>query len=238
MKGATVALPPGFRSKFLDGLRATELKAVLAAARKETISPRQVLQRQGELGSRLCLLLAGRAVAYKLVEKGYKLFLRWAVPGDTFGLAALLKEPSHYPVTVEGVQEGNLLTWDLASSQVLNAQLPNVSNAAFSVAAGYMDDLINVLAARVFLPAPQRLAQMLVKSAGQLGHVGHEGIELDLTNEQLAVAAHVGLFTATRQLSKWQALGIVKKKRGTILLRSLSSLERIAKNVGEHATAR
>jgi len=71
---------------------------------------------------------------------------------------------------------------------------------------------------------------MLVVSARQLGRTGREGIELDLTNEQLAVTAHVSLFTATRKLSKWQDLGILKKHRGKIVLRSLSPFETIAKD--------
>jgi len=71
---------------------------------------------------------------------------------------------------------------------------------------------------------------MLVVSARQLGRTGREGIELDLTNEQLAMTAQVGLFTATRKLSKWQDLGILKKYRGKIVLPSLSLFESIAKD--------
>jgi CRP-like cAMP-binding protein len=63
---------------------------------------------------------------------------------------------------------------------------------------------------------------VLVKSARQFGRTGREGIELDLTNEQLAVAAHISMFTATRHLSKWQRTGLLKKYRGKIVLPSLS----------------
>ena len=112
-------------------------------------------------------------------------------------------------------------------------QFPNLLKAVHSLAAGAMDDFIDVLAIRASLTVPRRLAQMLVKSASQIGRVGSEGIELDFTNEQLALVAQVGLFTASRQLSKWQALGIVRKKRGKILLRSLPRLENIAKD-GNH----
>jgi hypothetical protein len=67
-------------------------------------------------------------------------------------------------------------------------------------------------------------------SGRQLGRTGREGIELDLTNEQLAVTAHVSLFTATRKLSKWQDLGILKKQRGKIVPRSLSLFECVGKD--------
>ena len=230
---STVRLPPGFRSKFLDALTSTEIKTLLGAAREEPITPGQVLQRHGELARRLCLPLTGLVAAYRLVDEGSKLFLRWGLPGDVFGLSTLLAEPSTYLVTVEAVQQGSLLTWDLAASRMLIGQFPNMLRAVNSLAASYMDDFIDVLAVHVSLTAPQRLAQMLVKSARQIGRVGEDGIELDLTNDQLALIAQVSSFTASRQLNKWQVLGIVRKNRGTILLRSLPCLEDIAK-VGTH----
>lgn len=224
---SAATLPASFRSQFLEELTPTEVRAVLAVAKKEIMLPRQILQQQGDSASRFFLLIEGRVVAYRLAEEGCKVFLRWGVPGDAFGLATSLKERSRYLVTVEAVQEGTFLTWDLAASRNLIAQFPNVIEAAYSVAARYMDDFIEILSVRAFKRAPQRLAQMLIKSASQIGRLGPDGIELDLTNEQLAVAAHVSLFTASRQLSKWRALGIVRKKRGRIVLPSLSRLDGI-----------
>jgi len=79
---------------------------------------------------------------------------------------------------------------------------------------------MNVLGARASQTAQQRLARMLVESARQLGCAGADGIEFDLTNEQLAEMANVSLFTASRQLSEWERQGILAKSRGKVLLRS------------------
>jgi CRP-like cAMP-binding protein len=232
MKTASAAaLPPGFRSTFFEGLTAPESKAVLAAARQETISPRQLLQREGEPATRLWLLVTGRAAAYRLAHDGGKLFLRWGLPGDPFGLATIVRAPARYLVTVEAVQEGSLLAWDLPSCRALVLRCPSLSKAVNSVVSNYLDGLIDALSARSFQTAEQRLARMLVVSARQLGRTGREGIELDLTNEQLAVTAQVSLFTATRKLSKWQDLGILKKHRGKIVLRSLSLFESVGKDI-------
>jgi len=227
---SAVALPPGFRSTFFEGLTAPEIEAALAAARQERISPHQLLQQEGDPATRLWLLLAGRAAAYRLAHGGGKLFLRWGLPGDAFGLATIVREPARYLVTVEAVQEGSLLAWDLPSCRALVLRCPSLSKAVNSVVADYLDGLIDALGARSFLTAEQRLARMLVVSARQLGRTEREGIELDLTNEQLAVTANVTAFTASRKLSKWQDLGILKKHRGKIVLRSLSLLESIGKD--------
>ena len=231
MKATSVAaLPPGFRSAFLDGLTPCEVKAVLAAAKQESISPNQVLQREGDPVTRLWLLVTGRVAVYKLGHDGSKLFLGWKVPGHAFGLATIVKEPVRYLVTAEAVQEGSLLAWDVASFSALVLQCPSLSKAVNSVAAKSFEDLIDVLCTFAFQTAQQRLARVLVDSARQLGRVGREGIELDLTNEQLAVAAHMTVFTASRKLSKWQDQGILQKRRGKIVLPSLSRFEKITKD--------
>jgi len=226
---SAAALPPGFRSTFLDGLTPRELKTALAAARQETISRHQILQQEGDRAIRLWLLVTGRAAVYRLADNGDKVFLRWGLPGNTFGLATILGFPDRYIVTIDAVQEGSLLAWDLAASQKLALRCPNLNKALNAVVANYLGGLINVLGTYAFQPAEQRLARVLVESAHQLGRNGHEGIELDLTNEQLAVAARMTVFTATRKLRKWQGLGILTKHRGRIVLPSLSCLEGVSK---------
>jgi CRP-like cAMP-binding protein len=227
---SAVALPPGFRSRFFEGLTAPEIEAVLAAARQEKISPRQFLQREGDPATRLWLLVTGRAAAYRLASGGGKLFLRWGVPGDAFGLATVVRAPARYLVTIEAVQESSILAWDLPSCEALVLRCSSLSKAVNLVVANYLDGVIDALGARSFQTAEQRLARMLVVSARQIGRTGREGIELDLTNEQLAVTAQVSLFTATRKLSNWQDLGTLKKHRGKIVLRSLSFFEKIGKD--------
>ena len=194
MKTASaVALPSGLQSTFFEGLAAPEIKAVLAAAKLKRVSPRQLLQREGDPATRLWLLVTGRAAAYRVADEGGKLFLRWGVPGDAFGLATIVRAPARYLVTIEAVQEGSILAWDLPSCRALVLRCPSLSRAVNLVVANYLDGLIDALGARSFQTAEQRLARMLVVSARQLGRTGREGIELDLTNEQLAVTAHCEL---------------------------------------------
>ena len=58
-------------------------------------------------------------------------------------------------------------------------------------------------------------------------------MELYLTNEEIAVAARMTVFTASRKLRKWQVLGILTKRRGKIVLPSLSDFESASKNAGQ-----
>lgn len=225
-------LPLGFRSTFLHGLTSREIKIALATAAHEGISPRQILQQEGDRAIRLLVLLTGRVAVYRLAEDGYKVFLRWGVPGDTFGLATLLGFPERYIVTIEAVQAGSLLVWDQESCRTLAVRCPSLNHALNAVVGNYLERLIHMLGTYAFQPAEQRLARVLIESARQLGRKGHAGIELDLTNEQLAMAARMSVFTATRKLRKWQDLGILTKRRGKIVLPSLSHFESASKISG------
>jgi CRP-like cAMP-binding protein len=68
--------------------------------------------------------------------------------------------------------------------------------------------------------ARQRLAQVLIRLAGVIGQKVPGGVEFDATNEELASAANITPFTASRLISEWQVNRAIVKRRGKILLRS------------------
>jgi CRP-like cAMP-binding protein len=47
-----------------------------------------------------------------------------------------------------------------------------------------------------------------------------QAAQVNVTNEELASAENVTIFTASRLLSEWQRNGAIVKSRGNILLRS------------------
>jgi CRP-like cAMP-binding protein len=216
-----VALPPRFRSRLLEGLTPSEIKAVLAAASQRRISPDEVLQHEGDPAQHLYLLVTGQAAFYKATHDGKKLFLRWISTGDAFGIAALLQtQPQPYFMTVQAMRAGCLLVWERVSAQALASQIRRLRENAYVLVGGYMASLADALAARVSQTAQQRLARVLVESAHHVGRAGREGIELGFTNEQLAQMADVSPFTASRQLNEWQSQGILAKSRKKIVLRA------------------
>jgi len=215
---SSAALPPGFRSRLLEGLRPSEITSVLAAAKRRKVSPNQVLQHEGVQARRLCMLETGRAAFYKIAWEGNQLFLRWILPGDAFGLSALQRQA--YLTTVRALQQGRVLVWERVSLHALFSQIPRLRENVVGVASDYMASLLDLLVARTSRSAQQRIAQALVESAERAGQPEREGIELALTHEQLAEMADVSLFTACRQLSEWQSQGILTKSRKKIVIRA------------------
>jgi CRP/FNR family transcriptional regulator, nitrogen oxide reductase regulator len=68
--------------------------------------------------------------------------------------------------------------------------------------------------------ARQRLAEVLITLARTVGQKTTRGVTLDITNEELADAANITVFNASRLISEWQRTRALLKRRGKILLQS------------------
>jgi CRP-like cAMP-binding protein len=208
------------RSRFLEGLAQPERESILKAATPRLVPRNSVVISQGQPANSLFLLTTGRARHFFMTEDGHKILLHWLVPGDCFGGFAVLAKPGSYLVSTETLKDSGVLLWDRNTIRGLVTCYPRLSDNALLVAADYLAWYLAANEALTCHPARQRLAQVLVSLATGIGQKVSGGIELDVTNEELANTADVTLFTASRLMSQWQREGSVVKSRGKVLLRS------------------
>jgi len=223
-KSGVAELPTDFQSRLLEGLSASELNAIVGVARQRRLSINQVLQHEGEPASNFSLVITGLAGFYKITPKGRKLFLRWIAPGEVFGLTALQRDIQPCLTTVHGLQAGSLLVWERGTMRALVEQVPRLRENVFAITAEYFASILDVVVVRASMAAHQRLALMLIESARQIGSREKNGLQIAVTNEQMADMADVSHFTVSRHLSDWQRHGILTKRRGRILLQNLEAL--------------
>ncbi|HWY57866.1 MAG TPA: Crp/Fnr family transcriptional regulator [Terriglobales bacterium] len=219
--GLTISLAAvlGLKSRFLQGLEKPELESILPTASQRRLLANSVVQNQGEPASRLFLLTSGRARYFYITEDGRKILFLWLRPGDIFGGGALLAQPLSYLVNVETVKDSQMLVWDRTTIRSLAARYPRLRENALSIAWDYFTYYVATHTALVSNTARERLARVLVNLANGIGHEAPGGIQLEVTNEDLANEANVTVFTASRLLSEWQRNGAILKSRGKILLR-------------------
>jgi CRP-like cAMP-binding protein len=208
------------KSRFLEGLALCDLKVVLAAARQREYLANSVIINQAHTADHLFLLTKGRARFFFNTSDGKKVVLLWLTPGEVFGCSALLATPSPYLVCTETLKDSSVLVWDRATLRNLAAHYPRLLENTLSIASDYLAWYLADHVALISQTARQRLARVLVCLAETIGHKSSDGFEFDATNEELAGAANVTPFTASRLLSEWQSNRAVVKRRGKILLRS------------------
>jgi len=118
----------------------------------------------------------------------------------------------------ETVRETGVLVWSRTAIRTLAEQHPLIKDNALSIASDYFDWYLATHIALSSQTARQRLAGVLVSLAPVLGRAVPGGLELDVTNEELANAAHITSFTASRLLNEWQRSRAVVKRRGRVVL--------------------
>jgi CRP-like cAMP-binding protein len=208
------------QSRFLEGIGEADLGLILAYAMERRVSAGTVVTRQGAPATELFLIVKGRARYFTSTLDGDKILLRWLPQGDIFGGAALLADPSAYRVSTEIIRDASLLVWTRASIRALAARYPKIMENALSIVGDYLDWYIGAHLALSSQTARQRLAGVLVSLAPLHGRAVPGGVELDVTNEELASAAHITLFTASRILNEWQRRRAIVKRRGLVVLRA------------------
>lgn len=206
--------------ELLHGLDSREMDMVLAAARPRRISAKSVITSQGEPANQLLMLWRGRARYFFETPNGKKLILMWIKPGDCFGMAALASRPSTYLGSTEAVRDCVVLVWDGPPIRAIARRLPRLFENALFIAKDMFSWYLAIHAALTSQTAPERLASVLLGLSNSIGQRVAGGLEIDVTNEELANSANITPYTASRIISKWQRSGAICKHRGKILLRS------------------
>jgi CRP-like cAMP-binding protein len=217
-----VDIPPG--TELLRGLEQQEIESILAAARLRRFRASSVITHQKYPADRLFLLWKGRARYFVETPNGKKLIMIWITPGHIFGAAALAPPPSTYLVSTEAVRNSSVLVWDGPTIRALAKRFPRLMVNAFHTTIDYLSWYVGTHAALTSQSARERLAHVLLGYAPSIGQKVSGGIELDVTNEELAHAANITPYTTSRLVSEWHRTGAVRKHRGRILLRSLEKL--------------
>jgi CRP-like cAMP-binding protein len=215
-------VPPS--NVLLRGFDRREIDSIIAAAQPRRFPAKSLITRQDQPADRFFLLWKGRARYFFETADGKRLILVWITPGLSFGAAALTSAPSRYLVSTEAVRESVVLVWDGRTIRALTQQFPQLLKNIFLTTIDYLSWYTAAHAALVSQTARERLAYLLL---GYLPSIGREvagGTELDVTNEELANAANITPYTASRLISGWQRTGAIRKYRGKIVLCSPQKL--------------
>jgi CRP-like cAMP-binding protein len=192
---------------------------VLAEAVRREFQKPEIISRADEPAASLFLIKLGSINLYTGTDDGEQILLRRLVPGDIFGVASLLSEPTSYLGTTQAVNRVEILAWDHRSIRRLARTYPRLAENALRTALRYVALYAKRHIRLVSNTAQERLACVLTSVGSRAGRVCPTGIEVDIKNEELASLADVNFFTASRLLKNWERKGLVEKSRGRVLIR-------------------
>ena len=213
-------LPRQLRPRFLSGLSGTELDSILSGAKHRQFRASTVITHEGDPAERFFLLTSGQGRHFVTTNEGRKILLMWLTAGQIFGGVAMLSAPIDYLASTEVLADSCALVWDRQTIREFISRNPELLDNALSIAA--TEHAAWFIATHVSLSSDDargRIAHLLVSLACGIGKVTSGGIELKITNEDLASGANVTPFTVSRSLSEWQRDGVLPKDHGKILLR-------------------
>lgn len=217
----TSAVPQNFGSPFLDGLEQRDLESILRAATKLKFPAKSTVYVQDDPARRLFLVIDGDARYFYTTPEGRKILGPRILPGEIFGGAVFSLRPSPtYLSSTETVKDCSVVTWERSTIRMLGARYPRLLENMLSIAFDLIEWAYTAQIGLACHSARVRLAMALVDLARDIGRKSAAGVELDVTNEDLANSANVTVFTASRLLSEWHRCGALVKSRGKVQLRS------------------
>jgi len=184
-----------------------------------------VIVHEGDPAEQLFLLTSGHGRHFVTTKAGRKILLHWLTPGQICGGAALLSTPFRYLASTELQDNGCALMWERQMIRDCMSRYPALIDNTLSIAVTeYIAWLVAAQSSLTSDDARGRVGHLVVSLACGVGKAVRDGIELNVTNEDLAAGANVTPFTVSRTLNEWQRAGILTKGRGKVVLRNLNLL--------------
>jgi len=203
-------------------LSASEIRALSERAIEKRFAPGEVLFHEGEECGGLYLLAEGRVKIFKTSGGGREVML--AIEAAPSSVAEVpLFDGGPYPATVSAVDS---VTAYLVTKQdfahVCRAN-PEVPLKVLAVVGQRLRQLVRVVESVTFGSVRQRLARSLLEFAEQ---AGAPSFTLPVTHEELAFRLGTVREVVSRNLSRFQAEGLLGADRRQIVLLDREGLER------------
>ena len=218
---AVPARPPLF-----SGVLPADYTRIAAAAHVKQFARREVLHLEGEPVRRVIALTSGFAKIGKLSTSGTEVILRFGVPGDVLGAADLFSAGRH-GTSVQAFRPSRALVWDAMAFRALVERYPVLHQNMAQILIGdllELEDRFREVATEKVAP---RVARQLLRLQEKIGRRVNGVIEIGLSREELAQMTGTTLFTVSRLLSAWEALGMVRPGRESVSIRNVAMLRAI-----------
>ncbi len=184
---------------------------------------------EGDPSSWLGIVLEGRVKMIKHSEPGKDVVLDLIAPGELLGeVAAFNGEP--YPATAQAMEPTVVASIRQDDYLRLLKQYPALALRVIEEQGRRLREAHDMIKSMAVERVERRIARILLKLAATTGSSNEDGIiiELPLTRRDIAEMAGTTVETAIRTMSRFRKRGLVRTKRGQVIILEPHELVKIA----------
>jgi CRP-like cAMP-binding protein len=201
-----------------------EFELVIGAAREKRFGRRETIFTDGDAVRQVTLVLSGFVKMTQIGLNGNEVILRMSVAGELLGSYRVT-----HCTTAQAVQPCVALVWDASTFEKLQARIPMFRRNTVRA----LEERLVVMEQRFRELSTEkvgsRLSSELLRISDQLRRSAENGhLEITLSRAELAQLTGTTLFTVSRLLCQWQTRGIVRVKRGSVLVEDFAALTQIS----------
>lgn len=211
--------------RLLEGLPSSDVRELLAVARRRRFARREVVFHQDDPADSLHLIVKGRFAVRVLTPRGETATIAVRGPGESFGEMALVASEPRRAATVAALEDAETLAVYKDDFSRVRRMNPGLSDVVIAFLAGEVRRQNTLLLEALFLPVERRLLRRLLDLAALYDRAG----EIPLTQEELAEMAGTSRATANTILRKEQERGTIQLRRGGVIVQELDGLLRRAR---------
>ena len=219
--GRTLAKVPIF-----SGLTETELGFLAQRAVPRQYAPGEVVFAEGQPCAGLYVVERGHIRIFKTSPGGREQVLTIDGPGSSVAEVPVF-DGGNYPASGAAVDSALLLFVSKQDFQALCLAHPQVTLKVLRIVGTRLRRLVEIIEELSFTTVRHRLASFLVRLARQEGKRTPAGIEILLPASHQELAAQIGTVRelVSRNLSRFQAEGLLIVEGRNVIVRDLKALE-------------
>ena len=212
--------------QIFSGLSEPELAFLSERAVPRHFSPGETIFSEGQPCAGLYVVESGHIRIFKSSAGGREQVLSIEGPGSSVAELPVF-DGGNYPASVNAIDSASLLFVSKQDFQALCLAHPQVALKVLRVVGARLRKLVGIIEELSFTTVRHRLASLLLRLARDRGKRTTDGIEITLPVSNQELASQIGTVRelVSRNLSRFQAEGLLKIDGRNVIIHDLNALD-------------
>jgi CRP-like cAMP-binding protein len=211
-------------SKLFRGIPEREGRALVDLSKFKVFQRNELIFTQGQPVNQLLLVESGGVKLAQIGPKGGEVIVWVRGPGEMIGSTDLFSQ-THHTCSTRALARCTALTWDMSVVQREVQHLPVVKGNIGSILFEQLQDLESRFFEIATERVSHRVALTILRTVNILGTPCNRGVEIQLTQKELAQMASTNVFSISRLMRSWEEQGIVVVGKRAFVILDVSGLE-------------